>query len=72
MSGSLLWPWKDPGLTAFDPKVDNLATDRDGKLIVEGKKIKAGRSICLSEVTVTDMQGKFLSFWWAQTNKPRI
>lgn len=52
---------EDAGLISLDLKVDNLATAKGGKLIVEGKKIKVGRSICLSEATVTDVQGKLLA-----------
>ncbi|MCR6545991.1 PaaI family thioesterase [Dehalobacterium formicoaceticum] len=49
------------GLISLDLKVDNLSTVKDGKIIVEGKRLKAGRSICLSEATVTDTQGKLLA-----------
>lgn len=52
---------EDVGLISLDLKVDNLATAKDGKLIVEGKRIKVGRNICLSEATVTDTQGKLLA-----------
>lgn len=52
---------EDDGLISLDLKVDNLATAKDGKLIVEGKRIKVGRSICLSEATVTDAQGRLLA-----------
>lgn len=52
---------EDVGLISLDLKVDNLATAKDGKLIVKGKQIKVGRSICLSEATVTDAQGKPLA-----------
>jgi len=52
---------EDVGLISLDLKVDNLSTARDGRLIVEGKRIKVGRSICLSEATVTDGEGKLLA-----------
>lgn len=52
---------EDAGLISLDLKVDNLASVADGKLIIEGKKIKVGRNICLSEATVTDAQGKLLA-----------
>ena len=52
---------EDAGLISLDLKVDDLSTAKDGKLIVEGKRIKLGRSICLSEATVTDSQGKLLA-----------
>ena len=50
------------GLTTIDLKVDNLATVKEGKLVVEGKQIKVGRSICLSEATVKDIHGKLLAY----------
>ena len=52
---------EDIGLISIDLKVDNLAPIKDGKLIIEGKQIKAGRSICLSEATVRDTKGKLLA-----------
>ena len=52
---------EDVGLISLDLKVDNLATIKDGKLIAEGKKIKVGQSICLSEATVKDVHGKLLA-----------
>lgn len=52
---------EDAGLISLDLKVDNLSTAKDGRLIVEGNRIKVGRSICLSEATVTDEQGKLLA-----------
>lgn len=52
---------EDAGLISLDLNVDNLATAKDGRLIVEGKRIKIGRSICLSEATVTDEYGKLLA-----------
>jgi uncharacterized protein (TIGR00369 family) len=53
---------EDVGLVTLDLKVDNLSTAKDGKLIVEGRKIKVGRSICLSEATITDEKGKLLAY----------
>lgn len=52
---------EDAGLISLDLKVDNLSTAKGGKLVVEGNRIKVGRSICLSEATVTDEQGKLLA-----------
>ena len=49
------------GLVSLDLKVDNLATVKDGKLVVEGKQIKVGQRICLSEATVMDIHGKLLA-----------
>jgi len=52
---------EDAGLITLDLKVDFLSTIKEGKLIVEGRKIKVGRNICLAEATVTDTQGKLLA-----------
>lgn len=52
---------EDVGLISLDLNVDNLSTAKNGKLIVEGRQIKIGQSICLSEATVMDTQGKLLA-----------
>ena len=52
---------EDAGLITLDLKVDYLAAIKKGKAIVEGKRIKAGRTICLSEAHVTDENGKLLA-----------
>jgi uncharacterized protein (TIGR00369 family) len=49
------------GLISLDLKVDYLAAVKEGKVIVEGKLIKSGRTICLSEARVTDEKGKLLA-----------
>lgn len=49
------------GLISLDIKVDNLAPIKEGHLVVEGKRIKAGRSICLAEAVIIDSQGKHLA-----------
>ena len=46
---------------SIDVNVENLAPIKEGRLIVEGKLIKAGRSICIAEATVTDLKGKYLA-----------
>ncbi len=50
------------GLISLDLRVDNLATAKNSKLIVEGKQIKVGWTICLSEAKVTDANGKLLAY----------
>ena len=50
------------GFTTIDIKVDILSMIKEGKMIVEGKSLKVGRSICLSEATAKDMQGKLLAY----------
>lgn len=52
---------EDAGMVSVDLKVNYLAPIRDGKLIVKGKRIKAGRSISLAEAVVTDNEGKILA-----------
>jgi uncharacterized protein (TIGR00369 family) len=52
---------EDVGLISVDLKVDNLATLKDGKIIIEGKKIKVGKTLCLSEAIATDKYGKLLA-----------
>lgn len=49
---------EDAGYISIDVSVDNLAPVKGGRLIVEGRRIKAGRSICIAEATVTDHKGR--------------
>jgi uncharacterized domain 1 len=49
------------GLISLDVQVDNLAPVKEGRLFVEGKRIKAGRSVCIAEATVIDNNGKYLA-----------
>ncbi|MGI5912793.1 MAG: PaaI family thioesterase [Syntrophomonadaceae bacterium] len=53
---------EDVGLITIDVNVNNVGTIRNGKLIARGERIKAGRSICLSQATVTDEYGKILAY----------
>lgn len=52
---------EDAGLISLDLKVDNLAPVKEGHLVVEGKRIKTGRSVCLAEATIIDRQGRYLA-----------
>ncbi len=52
---------ENAGLISLDVKVDNLAPVTEGRLVVEGNRIKAGRSICISEATITNNEGKYLA-----------
>lgn len=52
---------ENAGLISLDLKVDNIAPVKEGRLIVEAKRIKVGRSICISEALVTDKKGKYLA-----------
>ena len=52
---------EDAGLTSLDLKVDFLAPANVGKIIVQGHRIKMGRTICLAEATAFDQQEKWLA-----------
>ena len=52
---------EDAGLISLDVKVDNLAPVKEGRLVVEGKRIKAGKSICIAAAAVIDSEGKYLA-----------
>lgn len=52
---------ENAGILTLDLKVDILAPVKSGKLISMGRRIKAGRNICLSEASVTDQDGKLLA-----------
>lgn len=47
--------------TTIDITVDNLSMVKEGKIIVEGKSLKIGRSICLAEASVKDINGRLLA-----------
>ncbi|NLO39183.1 MAG: PaaI family thioesterase [Ruminiclostridium sp.] len=49
------------GFTSIDLSVSNLSMIREGKIIVEGKSIKIGRSLCLAEAKAIDTDGKLLA-----------
>lgn len=50
------------GYTTIDLSVSNLAMAREGRIIVEGRALKQGRSICLCEAEARDEGGRLLSF----------
>jgi uncharacterized protein (TIGR00369 family) len=52
---------QNAGLISLDLHIDNLAPVKEGRLLVEGKRIKAGRSICIAEASVMDGRGKCLA-----------
>lgn len=52
---------EDTGYTSIDMSVSNLSMVREGKITVEGRSIKVGRSICLAEAIVKDTSGKLLA-----------
>ncbi|PKM77987.1 MAG: PaaI family thioesterase [Firmicutes bacterium HGW-Firmicutes-15] len=52
---------ENAGLVSLDLKVDFLAPIKDSHLIIEGKRIKAGKSICIAEAVIIDNQGRYLA-----------
>ena len=52
---------ENTGYTSIDLSVNNLSMMREGKIFVEGKSIKIGRSTCLAEAYVKDKDGKLLA-----------
>ena len=52
---------ENAGYISIDVSVDNLAPINEGRLIIEGRRIKAGKSICIAEATVTDHKGRYLA-----------
>ena len=53
---------EDAGYTTLDISVTDLAMCRGGKLTVNARAIKEGRSICLCEARVTDESGRIVSY----------
>ena len=49
------------GLVTIDLKVDFLAPVIDGKVMIKGQRIKSGRTICLSEAKMFDVNGRVLA-----------
>ena len=52
---------EDVGLISLDLKVDYLAPANAGKLIIKGRRIKIGKTICLAEATAFDQNDKWLA-----------
>ena len=52
---------EDVGMISLDLKVDFLAPANAGKMIIQGRRIKIGRTICLAEATAFDQNGKWLA-----------
>ncbi|MEN6349839.1 MAG: PaaI family thioesterase [Syntrophomonas sp.] len=52
---------EDAGLISLDVRVDMLAPIKEGRLLVEGKRIKVGRQICIAEAAIMNDEGKLLS-----------
>jgi uncharacterized protein (TIGR00369 family) len=52
---------EESGLITADLSINYLATPKDNRLIAEGRRIKAGRTLCLSEATVKDGEGRLIA-----------
>ena len=50
------------GFTTIDLSVNNLSMVQEGKIVVYGKSIKIGRSVCLAEARAEDESGKLLAY----------
>ncbi|MCL1798214.1 MAG: PaaI family thioesterase [Eggerthellaceae bacterium] len=53
---------EDVGFTSIDLSVSNLSMVDRGRIIAEGRSLKVGRSICLTEASVKDTHGKLLAY----------
>jgi len=49
------------GYTSIDLSVNNLSMINEGKIIVEGRSLKVGRSICLAQASAKDINGRLLA-----------
>lgn len=52
---------EDAGYTSLDLNVTNLRMAVTGRLTAEARAIKEGRSICLTDILVTDERGKLVA-----------
>ena len=50
------------GYTTIDLSVNNLSMIREGRILVEGRAIKTGRSICLAEAAAKGADGRLLAY----------
>ena len=53
---------ENSGLVALDLHVDDLATTEGDRILIAAKMKKAGKTIFLSEATITDTTGKQLAY----------
>jgi uncharacterized protein (TIGR00369 family) len=51
---------EDTGLTTVEMKLNYLAPASEGRLIARGKCLKSGKTLCLSEASIEDGNGKLL------------
>ncbi|MGI5910954.1 MAG: PaaI family thioesterase [Syntrophomonadaceae bacterium] len=52
---------EDISFTTLDVNVNNLAVTKTSRIIVEGKRIKVGKTICVAEANIIDNEGKHLA-----------
>src|SRR5512139_1213727 len=52
---------EDAGYTTIDLKVDYLAPLSAGKMVVKGRRIRVGKTMCLAEATAFDQTDKWLA-----------
>jgi uncharacterized protein (TIGR00369 family) len=52
---------EDVGFISLDLKVDFLAPAKTGKMIIKGRRIKIGKTLCLAEATAFDQKEKWLA-----------
>jgi uncharacterized protein (TIGR00369 family) len=52
---------EESGLVSIDLQVDFLAPVSRGSIIVKGQRIKAGKTICLTEASMSDRDGRVLA-----------
>jgi len=53
---------ENTGYTTSSLKVDSLAMIQKGRMLIEGRTIKIGRSTCLTEARAEDENGKLLAY----------
>jgi len=49
------------GLISVDLRVDFLAPASDGKMVIKGRRIRIGKTMCLAEATAFDQHEKWLA-----------
>lgn len=53
---------QDAGMVTLDVNVSDLGSVTEGRIVAEGKALKYGRSICLSEGSVRTPEGRLLAY----------
>jgi uncharacterized protein (TIGR00369 family) len=63
---------EDAGYTTIDLKVDYLAPVSAGKMIVKGRRIRVGKTMCLAEATAFDQTDKWLAHGTQNDGRSRL